>query len=58
MLVKMICQDTTRVLYIQWERVLSTTHPIYLKELFTNLLIMQHLLKFTSQMMITLSSLD
>ena len=56
-LVKTICQNTTRVLYIKWKK-LSTTLPIQLKELFTTFLIMQHLLmnKLTTYRMITLSS--
>ena len=56
-LVKRICQNTIRVLCIQWKK-LSTTLPIQLKELFTTFLIMQHLLmnKLTTYRMITLSS--
>ena len=42
-LVKTICQNTTRVLYIKWKK-LSATIPIQVKEMFTTLLIQQHLL--------------
>ena len=51
------CQNTTRVLYIKWKK-LSTTLPIQVKEMFTTLIIMQHLLmnKITTYMMISLSS--